>query len=84
MKNSRDQPLQNLDLIDLRCPNCNKKLAFLSKEDIDLKYLQLKCSRCKIEFYYSKGEIKQIPLEQEPDYLPYRITHGAHPALSSR
>lgn len=50
------------DLIDLRCPICNKKLALVSAADVGIKYLQLKCCRCKTESFYSGGKmmIKQI------------------------
>lgn len=44
-------------LIDIRCPICAKKLAFISAKDIGIHYLQLKCPRCKIEFYYTEGRI---------------------------
>ena len=45
-------------MTEVRCPKCNKKLAVISTEDKNMNYLQLKCSRCKMEVVYTKGEIK--------------------------
>ena len=46
-----------MDLIDVRCPQCGKKLIVLSASDKDVDYVQSKCQRCKIEVFYSHGKI---------------------------
>lgn len=55
---SRDQPVSASNLIDLRCPVCNKLEIMISSEDQGIHYMQTKCPRCKTTWYYSHGEIK--------------------------
>ena len=55
--NTENIPNNTSDVIWLRCPICNKKLALISAADVSIHYLQLKCPRCKIEFYYTDGKI---------------------------
>ena len=45
------------DLKEVRCPYCNKLLAFVSNEDEKIRYLQLKCGRCKKEICFTNGKI---------------------------
>ena len=42
-------------LIILRCPICNKKIAYIAEVDKSISYLQLFCNRCKKELIYSNG-----------------------------
>lgn len=44
-------------LLVLRCPICNKKLAYLAETDKSISFLQLFCNRCKKELVYSNGRL---------------------------